>query len=92
LKLCNKLGTSASINEDFGMRETETALPDPKCECQCAKKPIKPEVIIPELYTPAPNKNKSLINPRLALFGAGVYNSGIITSGLFCIPWTFEIM
>ena len=27
LKLCNKLGTSASINEDFGMRETETALP-----------------------------------------------------------------
>ena len=27
LKLCNKLGTSSNINEDFGMRETETALP-----------------------------------------------------------------
>ena len=39
---------------------------DPKCECQCTKKPMKE--VIPELYTPAPNKNhKSLINPRLVL-------------------------
>ena len=39
---------------------------DPKCECQCPKKQMKE--VIPELYTPAPNKNhKSLINPRLVL-------------------------
>ena len=39
---------------------------DPKCECQCTKKPMKE--VIPELYTPAPNKtHKSLINPRLVL-------------------------
>ena len=92
LKLCKKLGTSPSIDEDFRMRESETALPgkieitsylyilhenfeiqvitfekiDPKCECQCPKKPMKE--IIPELYTPAPNKtHKSLISPRLVL-------------------------
>ena len=39
---------------------------DPKCECQCTKKPMKE--VIPELYTPAPKKNnKSLISPRLVL-------------------------